>query len=115
MDARSWRAGTSASEGVLVWYAQTAGCFSGEEPIYWLVDLASGEQKAFVAPGRSDQELGWVHTVRFSSDGTRVMTSTRNTDPDYQLWIMEIATGHEILLVESLQGAMVVDFGMVTS
>ena len=49
---------SAIGESLLVWYPQTAGRFSGQEPMYWLIDLASGEQNALLPPGGSDSELG---------------------------------------------------------
>ena len=69
------------------------------------------------APGTDgiESRRGLVGAVGFLSDGESILMATRGTNPDFQLWVMDSDTGETTRLVESLPGAIVMDYGLPLS
>jgi hypothetical protein len=100
---------------VLIWYPYAAGSFERDKPLYWLFGVGTGDVTPLEVPVPDDAGIGWIAAATFSPDGRSLLTATRNTTPDAQLWVTDLESGEQTLLVESLPGAMVMEYSLTQS
>ncbi|MGD9710662.1 MAG: hypothetical protein AB7V46_01185 [Thermomicrobiales bacterium] len=99
-----------AGDYLLVWYPYLAGSYAGTDPLYWLLDPSSGVVQPLIPPEGAEGGIGFVGAATFAPDGRSVLLGTRLTDPNFQLWELDLASHDATLLVESLPGVMVMEY-----
>jgi Tol biopolymer transport system component len=100
---------------VLIRYPYAVGSFERDKPLYWLFGVGTGDVTPLDVPVPDDAGIGWIVAATFSPDGRSMLSATRNTQPDFQLWVTDLESGEQTLLVESLPGAMVMEYSLTLS
>jgi hypothetical protein len=83
---------------LLAWYPRAAGMMADREPIYAVVDLATGAATPVEAYDDREPSVAFVMLVGFSPDGSAILTLTRNTVPDNLVAARDVASGGETIL-----------------
>ncbi|MBX3069790.1 MAG: PD40 domain-containing protein [Thermomicrobiales bacterium] len=98
---------SSNDEFAIVWYPQMA-MMGSAAALYSVVDLKTGELIPIQPNAETDLDRmrqGAVQTVGFSPDGNSVANARSNGS----IWILDLLTGEEQALTESLDGVIYLD------
>jgi Tol biopolymer transport system component len=99
---------------LLVYYPIAAGRFvAGEVPIFAVVDAETGAVEPLLVRDPNAPEMAWVGLAVLSPDGTKVLTLTRLTNPDKQVWVEDVDGGNAVQLGEPLIEAGWVALGLI--
>ncbi len=98
---------------LLVYYPIAASARTpGEVPVFAVVDAETGAVEPLLVPDPNAPEHAWVGLAALSPDGTKVLTVTRLTDPDKQVWVSDVDGGNAVQLGEALSEAGWVALGL---
>jgi Tol biopolymer transport system component len=90
---------------LLALYPLAATDFGFRGSAYTLVNVATGAAEPLTVQDPAAPEFAWVALATISPDGSELLTVTRLTDPDFQVFVRDLDAGEEVLLVDGLPGA----------
>jgi hypothetical protein len=98
---------------VLGLYIVAANQFSGKGPIYALIDVASGKATPLTLQDPNAPEYAYVSLATLSPDGSKLLSVSHLTDPDYQVFVRNLPDGGETRLIDGLTRAITVAYELV--
>lgn len=99
-----------AGDAMLAWYPDAFGQFKVEQPLLRLIDIPTGAMTTVEMPADLGDALPGLVMATFSPDGMALLQLIDPGERERQLWVTDLRTGEQTMLVESLEGATIEPF-----
>jgi Tol biopolymer transport system component len=96
-----------AGDKLLAWYPEAFGRFEFEEPLLRLVDIATGAVEPVDVPSEDPETLPGLTKAIFSPDGSAMLLLVDPGEPELQLWVTNLRTGEQTLVIDELEDVTV--------
>lgn len=98
---------------ILGYYVIAANTNATRGPFYALIDVASGQAKPLTVLDPNAPEQAFVSLATLSPDGSKVLYVSRLTDPEYQVFVRDVAGDEETRLSDGLPRAFTIGNAMI--
>lgn len=102
-----------SGDRLLGFYLLYATRFGVGGPHFALIDPAEGESTDLILDDPSTLPEAYIGLATMSPDGSRLLTVTNLTDPDYQVRVQDLPAGEPHLLVDDLTRGTTVAYGIL--
>lgn len=96
-----------AGDRLLAWYPQAYARFSTDAELFRLVDIADGSLTLLPQPETATPLVTPRTVAGFSPDGQALLQLVRPRDAESQLWVTDLATGTQTMLLDELEDATI--------
>jgi Tol biopolymer transport system component len=104
---------SAQGDRLLAYYPRVMGSYVGRDA-YALIDPVTGTQQRLIAPHTTKPSVEFILLASLSPDGSGVLEVVRNTSPNNQVLVRDLATGLETAVVpEGLAVAGPIEYGLI--
>jgi Tol biopolymer transport system component len=104
---------SAGNDRLLAFYPLLAARYGVSREVYALVDPITGASEAIEPPGKPERPAEFVTLTGFSPDGSGLLEVIRNSDPDNQVFVRDLATNAVTPLVpDGLPAAGPITYGL---